>query len=116
MSILDLNLDTDDCLPSLLEDVDAIVEQLIKTKTTEVRASDLNLDSRCGNVRVTEDLDCIIIEEGCTRTINYYGGFEYVDQDYVTKYGNFTIYYSDSERVAGHLDYYKEYSLNKDQD
>lgn len=69
-----------------------------------VNAEELGLDRRAGFVFVTDD--AILVRSNCVRTLEYYGGFEYVEDDYKLSFGGVTVYFADSERVADCLDFY----------
>lgn len=90
---------------NLLDDLDDLNEQIenaIKSNSKTYTAKELGLDPRSyyGPMHVSADG---IAVEGATRTLNYYGGFEYVDDEHVRKYGNWTLYTSECERVRDHL-------------
>lgn len=70
-----------------------------------VYAEELGLDRRCGSVWVSDD--CIVARNN-KRNLEYYGGFEYVDPDFVLTVGDFRFYYSEDSRVRDHIDTYKE--------
>lgn len=56
----------------------------------EVNASEVGLDRRCGNVFVGSDF--IAVRELNKRSIEYYGGFEYINRDHVKQIGEYVIY------------------------
>jgi len=76
---------------------DAVVEHM-----RPLTAAELGLDPRSYYGPMYVSTEGIAVE-GATRTLNYYGGFEYVDVDDVRKYGNWTLYTSESGRVREHL-------------
>lgn len=43
--------------------------------------------------------DCIVIFSGARRNLEYYGGFEYIDSDYVRQYGDYIVYSAEADRV-----------------
>jgi hypothetical protein len=63
----------------------------------------LGLDRRAG-YRLFVSEDCIVVDKANDRSLQYYGGFEYVDQDYRVEMGDYVIYLADDERVLGHID------------
>lgn len=71
-----------------------------------VKASELGLDSRCGMLSVNEE--CIIVDKRNDRTLQYYGGFEYVDKEFRQEIGDYVIYLNGDERVLGHIERYYE--------
>jgi len=77
-------------------------------KFDEVTAEDLGLDRRAAyRLYVDRDHTCIAVDKRNDRTLQYYGGFEYVDKDHRRELGNWVFYFNDSDRVAdaiGHLE------------
>ena len=74
-----------------------------------VRADKIGLDPRAGYVWVDQENDIIVCNDNSRRTLDYYGGFEYVDSCAVTKFGDLTIYSGyDDERVCEAIEYYDE--------
>jgi hypothetical protein len=67
-----------------------------------VSASDLGLDIRCGRAYVDED--CIVVNDANARSFNYYGGFEYINDEDVRKVGDYVIYLATADRVQDALD------------
>lgn len=68
-----------------------------------VHVTELGLDQRAAH-RVWVDDDCIIVLKQEDRSMQYYGGFEYVDKDYRTEVGDYVVYFADDDRVRGHID------------
>lgn len=64
----------------------------------QVSADELGLDRRAGRLYV--DVDHGLIISSNTRTLDYYGGFEYVHEDAVQVFGKYKIYSDEDERVA----------------
>ena len=89
-------------LLTALDDLDVQIASAIESNTEEVTATNLKLDPRSYYGSMNVSIDGIAVE-GSTRTLNYYGGFEYVDDEHVRKYGRWTFYTSASERVREHL-------------
>jgi hypothetical protein len=92
----------------LVDQANDLAAKFIRTMEY-VPADQLGLDERCGFVLVGED--CVGVNKSGKRSLEYYGGFEYVDKDCVFEIGEFTFYYDVSERVADCLETYKERSL-----
>lgn len=72
-----------------------------------VRAEDLGLDRRAAYT-VWVDEDALIVRKNEDRTLQYYGGFEYVDKDARIECGDYVIYSNDDSRVADCLEQYYE--------
>jgi hypothetical protein len=79
-----------------------------------VSAAKIGLDVRAGYVYVDIEDRCIIADGSSVRSLDYYGGFEYVDIDCITEIGTYKVYAEESlngeicERVSHALDYYEE--------
>lgn len=84
---------------------DAFTE--IVHKMDKVSADKLGLDIRAGyGLWVCED--GIAVTHATDRTLQYYGGFEYIDKEDRTVIGDWVFYSRNSERVADCLDCYQE--------
>ena len=57
--------------------------------------------------------DDFVAVSGGGSSINYYGGFEYIDSDYITTIGHMTFYSGEVERVQDCIKYYIENTENK---
>jgi len=80
-----------------------MVEQLIDDEFRVVKSSEVGLDNRSAyQLFINEDY--IAVRKSDRRTLDYYGGFEYVDEDHVTVLGDMVFYSADDERVQDHLD------------
>ena len=87
----------------LIKEINAKVEELINTEFRTVRPDALKLDRRSGYwLQINEDY--IAVRKDERRTLDYYGGFEYVDEEHVTVLGDYVFYSADNERVQDHLD------------
>jgi hypothetical protein len=78
----------------IMDRAEALAEEVIQTGTRH-SARKLNLDVRCGDLVVGETW----IATDNARTLDYYGGFEYVDDSYKTRIGSWTFYARDDDRV-----------------
>ena len=93
-------------LHNVIYDAEQAMQQYLEQRGTQVNAQDIGLDPRAGTVWVTDD--AIVARSWNVRSLEYYGGFEYVDSDYKTQMGEYTIYFADDERVEGCLECYSE--------
>jgi len=90
---------------NVLELVDVIEDQVkeIILSFTEVTPEELGLDTRSAyKLYINEDF--IACRDSDKRQLNYYGGFEYVDSQFVISLGNFHFYSVEDSRVRDHLD------------
>jgi len=76
-----------------------------------VRADKVGLDYRCGMVYVSIDEDFIAVSHN-TNSIEYYGGFEYIDSEYITRLGHMTFYSGETSRVQDCIEHYIEFCWN----
>ena len=99
-------------LYELVSEINSKVEGLIDEEFQEVTPKEIGLDSRAG-YRLFINEDFIAVSKGNRRTLDYYGGFEYVDEEHITVLGDMVFYSSDDERVQGHLD---EFFINQEKE
>jgi len=94
---------TDTDFDSTLDMIDAInevVERNIRNQFTQVPASDLGLDIRCGRVMVDVVDQVIAVPNHNIRMLDYYGGFEYINEgEGRVTVGDYTFFTSDNDRV-----------------
>ena len=90
-------------LRELLSEMNSKVEGLIDEEFREVTPKEIGLDTRAA-YRLFINEDYIAVSRGNRRNLDYYGGFEYVDEEHVTVLGDMVFYSSEDERVQGHLD------------
>ena len=85
----------------LADEVQDMVERHV-AGMRRVSAVDLGLDIRCGRAYVDED--CIVVDAGNARSYNYYGGFEYIDDEDKRMLGDYVIYLNTNDRVRDALE------------
>ena len=100
--------DTDfDNTLDMIDAVNEVVERNIRNNFIQVPASDLGLDIRCG--RVYADVASEVIAVECSRSIDYYGGFEYIkEREGRITLGDYTFYTTESGRVQDCFDTLRE--------
>ena len=100
----------------LEQQVEELVNRYIEeSEAVCVSSEQVGLDYRCGRVYVSVADDFVAVS-GSGSSINYYGGFEYIDSDYITTIGHITFYSGDHSRVRDAIDYYKENTANNNQE
>ena len=92
-------------LYDVVYDAEQALTQYLQENGELVSAAAVGLDPRAGMLYVTEDA---IVVRGRTGSLEYYGGFEYVDSELTTQLGEYKVYFADDERVAGCLEIYNE--------
>jgi hypothetical protein len=90
---------------SLIDEVTELTDSYIGTME-RVPANRLGLDPRCGKLFVSPD--CIGVYKENDRSLQYYGGFEYIEKEYRHEMGDFVFYAYTAGRVQDCLDYYLE--------
>lgn len=92
-------------LEDQLYDINQKVTSIVMGEMTEVLPEDLGLDRRAG-YRFYVTKDAIAVRVDNDRTLQYYGGFEYVDKESRVQYGEWVFYMASDERVVDHLAQY----------
>jgi hypothetical protein len=64
----------------------------------------VGLDMRCGTIFINEE--CIAVPKYNQGTLEYYGGFEYVDKEYRYTMGEYVFYLAEDNRVREHIERY----------
>lgn len=68
----------------------------------EIKPEVAGLDKRAGyKLFITEDVIACRVNDD--KALQYYGGFEYVEQDYRSVMGGYVFYSVDDERVHEHI-------------
>jgi hypothetical protein len=99
-------------LYNIIEDAEQAVREWLNENAELVSADRVGLDRRAGSVWVSKD--AIIVESYGRGSLEYYGGFEYVDKECRTQVGSLTIYYSEDDRVQDCIDRF--YGVTHDED
>jgi hypothetical protein len=89
-------------LNTLMHEINEKVEDLINEEFREVKPKDVGLDARSGYCLFINE-EYIAVRKSDRRPLDYYGGFEYVDEENVTVLGDYVFYSADDERVQDHL-------------
>ena len=93
---------------SIFDLVDMVQESayLLVRDMDRENASHFGLDYRAGSLYVNKE--CIVVDKQYDRSLQYYGGFEYVDSEYRVMMGDYVIYLRDDGRVNDAIEtYYK---------
>ena len=78
-----------------IQDALCELEYQIKDAVTRCKATECNLDIRCGTLFRGQDF----LATRDRRLLDYYGGFEYVDPECIQQVGGWTLYSADDDRV-----------------
>ena len=107
-----INLENITDLQDASSAIDKILDQLFK-ETKKVNAKQLGLDKRaCYGERliINTSEGYIAVHHNDLNSMMFYGGFEYVDADSITKIGDYTFFMigDEDDRVSGCFDHLKE--------
>jgi hypothetical protein len=98
-----------------LYDIDDKIFDYVMTNLTETYVDKLGLDPRAGGF-VWVDEDTIVVRKGSDGSLQYYGGFEYVNKEYRREMGDYVFYFGDDSRVRRHLDIYYDIERPEEED
>lgn len=90
-------------LLDLIDEVQDMVERQVQGMR-RVSATEMGLDLRCGRAYVDDNMEYIVVDSGNARSYNYYGGFEYIDDEDKRTLGDYVIYLNTSDRVRDALE------------
>lgn len=96
---------TIECVSDLLDAVNEAAYEMIN-QMNRVNPEQLGLDYRAGYTLFIDD-DYIAVNINNDRTLQYYGGFEYIDQEYRTVIGDHVFYSREHDRVDGALKFFE---------
>jgi len=89
---------------SFLDEVAELAHRRVRNMD-ETDAKKLGLDIRAG-YRLWVDAECVVIHKSHDRSLQYYGGFEYVDSEFRVECGDYVFYTRDGSRVEDAIDRY----------
>lgn len=95
-------------LEDLIENVKNQVQEMLEGENVKfVRAENCGLDNRIPNIYVNSEECWVAIHEDYRQQLDYYGGFEYVDEDCVNVLGGY-VFYEHDERIIEVIDFLAE--------
>jgi len=87
----------------------AVQKYIEESDVVEIGATglqELGLDFRCGRILISVDEGFVA---SCNpRSIEYYGGWEYIDSEFKLDAGDYRFYDSEADRVDAVIRYYRE--------
>ena len=87
----------------LIDEVTELTDNFVG-KMGRVPANQLGLDPRCGKLFITPD--CIGVYKSNDRALQYYGGFEYINDMHRHPMGDYVFYSNEATRVNECLEQY----------
>ena len=90
-------------LYTAINETENIADELIKGMQ-KVNASDIGLDIRAGYTLYCDEYS-VGVRTANIGSLNYYGGFEYVNKENIKVIGRYTFFLGDEERVQDCLDH-----------
>ena len=91
-------------LQNAQQQIKVITQEFINA-LTKVSARDVGLDCAIGRIYVGDG--CIVVNKSKQGTIEYYGGFQYIDKENVEHLGNYVVY-SNHDRVDDVIERFEE--------
>ena len=88
---------------------DAVQKYIEESNVVEIGAhglEELGLDFRCGRILISVDEG--FVAAGSPQSIEYYGGWEYIDSEYKLDAGDYRFYDREANRVDAVIQYYRE--------
>jgi len=99
----------------LQEQIEQMVDQYFEDSSAiRVSAEAVGLDARAGYVFISTEEGWIASRN--TRSLDYYGGFEYISEEHKVTVGEITFYSNDHDRVADAIEYYEALQEQDDDD
>jgi len=94
-------------LYELIETIELSVERHINSHMTQITPArdNIGLDPRSAYTLYISE-EAIAVHKNQDRTLQYYGGFEYVDKEFRKELGDYVFYLADDDRVASHIERY----------
>ena len=94
----------------LEQKIEELLEEYMESAgAVKVRAEEVGLDARCGFVWISTD-ELWIEVEGSTRLVDYYGGFEYIDEQAKKTIDRYTFYEGEDGRIEDCLEFYRAHN------
>lgn len=94
-------------IENLLSEINEQVQVHVMHNMMQVKAHQLGLDSRAG-YRLYVSCEAIAVDKNNDRSLQYYGGFEYVDKDHRVEMGDYVFYTQDEGRVTNCIEHWEE--------
>ena len=88
-------------LNDAIEESRIAAEEVINNMT-QIKPEQCGLDNRAG-YRLWIDEDAIAVARRNDNTLQYYGGFEYVDKENRVELGDYVFYLREEERIYDHI-------------
>jgi len=89
----------------LIDEVNERLGDFVEDQMVEIKPEDARLDNRAA-YRIYINDDAIAVEKGNDRTMQYYGGFEYVDAEFRVEMGDYIVYLAEDDRVRSHIEFW----------
>lgn len=79
----------------------------------QIQPEQCGLDNRSGYRLFISD-EGIAVSKANDRSLQYYGGFEYVEKECRIEIGEYVFYTNEDDRVQGHIDSYYDNEADED--
>lgn len=103
-----IEIDTDDHdVEGIIWEIADFTNTFIEERTEKVSSEDLGLDNRIPKLRVGDNFIAVSLNGYDQKQLEYYGGFEYVDEEDIKYMGDYKFYFDSSDRVDCVLSKYR---------
>jgi hypothetical protein len=85
----------------LIENINAQVEEQLASDDFKLLSKGADIEKAIGDRRAAYELwvseECVVVKKAHDRTLQYYGGYEYIDKSLRMEAGDYVIYFDDGE-------------------
>lgn len=93
-------------IDGLQEEINNVIHDgLICHLNVAVRGANLGIDQRAVPSMIWYSAELLVVKTSAVKSLDYYGGFEYVEEEHRETLGEYTVFSGESERVQEVLDY-----------
>jgi hypothetical protein len=85
----------------LIENINTQVEERLANDTFNLLTNGADIEKAVGDRRAAYELwvseECVVVKKAHDRTLQYYGGYEYIDKSLRMEVGDYVVYFDDGE-------------------
>jgi hypothetical protein len=85
----------------LIENINTQVEERLANDTFNLLTNGADIEKAVGDRRAAYEIwvseDCVVVKKDHDRTLQYYGGYEYIDKSLRMEVGDYVVYFDDGE-------------------
>jgi hypothetical protein len=85
----------------LIENINTQVEERLANDTFNLLTNGADIEKAVGDRRAAYEIwvseECVVVKKDHDRTLQYYGGYEYIDKSLRMEVGDYVVYFDDGE-------------------